>query len=206
MPSTPGLRERKKAARRRHLADVATELFLAQGFDAVTIADVAAAAEVARMTVTNYFPRKEDLLFDRHGAQLVMIADLVEQCPTRPLWETMRAHEEDLLAVGDPLSGLAHRGARFWSVVQDSPQLLARWEEHFRSVAGLLETAYLQRGLSAVQAEVAARTVAAAMQVVQTTPLRRAATTPYEEVLAAQPRVIAEAFEPVQRGLARLHG
>ncbi|MFE7429253.1 TetR family transcriptional regulator [Streptomyces sp. NPDC057545] len=40
--------------------------FLEHGFEAVTIAEIAAAAQVAKMTVTNYFPRKEDLALDFH--------------------------------------------------------------------------------------------------------------------------------------------
>ena len=60
-----GLRERRKQETRQATADVATELFVARGFDEVTIAQVADAAGVAKMTVTNYFPRKEDLVFDR---------------------------------------------------------------------------------------------------------------------------------------------
>src|ERR1700744_4652627 len=40
-------------------------MFEARGFDEVTISQVAEAAGVSKMTVTNYFPRKEDLVFDR---------------------------------------------------------------------------------------------------------------------------------------------
>ncbi|MFD6212210.1 TetR/AcrR family transcriptional regulator, partial [Nocardia salmonicida] len=60
----PGLRARKKQQTREQISDRATALFLERGFDRVTIADVAAAADVAKMTVTNYFPRKEDLALD----------------------------------------------------------------------------------------------------------------------------------------------
>lgn len=59
-----GLRAKKKQQTREKISYQATLLFLERGFDKVTIADVAAAAEVAKMTVTNYFPRKEDLALD----------------------------------------------------------------------------------------------------------------------------------------------
>ena len=44
---TEGLRERKKRRTRQAIAEAAMELFKAHGFDAVTVADVARAAEVS---------------------------------------------------------------------------------------------------------------------------------------------------------------
>ena len=58
-------RTRKRLATRQSISDTATRLFLERGFDAVTIDDIAAAADVGRMTVFNHFPRKEDMFFDR---------------------------------------------------------------------------------------------------------------------------------------------
>jgi AcrR family transcriptional regulator len=60
-----GLRERKKSETRQHIADVAARLFAEHGFDEVTVDQVAQAADVAKKTVFNYFPTKEDLVFDR---------------------------------------------------------------------------------------------------------------------------------------------
>ncbi|WP_328446469.1 TetR/AcrR family transcriptional regulator [Amycolatopsis sp. NBC_00438] len=59
-----GLRAQKKHETRRNISDVATGLFIRNGFEDVTIAEIAAEARVAKMTVTNHFPRKEDLVFD----------------------------------------------------------------------------------------------------------------------------------------------
>ena len=59
-----GLRERKKAETRQAISDTATRLFEARGFEAVTVAEIAAAANVSAKTVFNYFPAKEDLFFD----------------------------------------------------------------------------------------------------------------------------------------------
>lgn len=56
---TQGLRARKKLQTRENISHQATMLFLERGFDKVTIADVAAAAQVAKMTVTNYFPARK---------------------------------------------------------------------------------------------------------------------------------------------------
>ncbi len=58
-----GLRETKKLKTRQEIADEATRLFAARGFDRVTVAEVAVAAGVSEKTVFNYFPTKEDLFF-----------------------------------------------------------------------------------------------------------------------------------------------
>ncbi|MEJ8659797.1 TetR/AcrR family transcriptional regulator [Streptomyces sp. MS1.AVA.4] len=69
-----GLRERKKRQTRQHISDVATGLFMERGFDAVTIAEIAQAADVSVNTVYNYFPAKEDLFFDRETALVDRLA------------------------------------------------------------------------------------------------------------------------------------
>ena len=58
------LRSRKRLATRQGISNVATRLFIERGFDHVTVDEIAAAADVGRMTVFNYFPRKEDMFFD----------------------------------------------------------------------------------------------------------------------------------------------
>jgi AcrR family transcriptional regulator len=60
-----GLRERKKQRTRQLIADTAMRLFRERGFDGVTVAEIARAAEVAEQTVFNYFPTKEDLVYGR---------------------------------------------------------------------------------------------------------------------------------------------
>ncbi|HEX4224876.1 MAG TPA: TetR/AcrR family transcriptional regulator, partial [Pseudonocardiaceae bacterium] len=49
-----GLRERKKRETRQRISNVATSLFMARGFDNVTVAEIAEAANVSKMTVFNY--------------------------------------------------------------------------------------------------------------------------------------------------------
>jgi len=56
------LRERKKQQSRRSIHDAAVRLFLERGFEQVTVADVAAAADIAVTTLFRYFPEGKDAL------------------------------------------------------------------------------------------------------------------------------------------------
>ncbi len=76
-----GLREQKKEQTRRRISDVATRLFLARGYSAVTTAEIAQAAEVSPATLFNYFPTKESLVFDEDSA---LEDTLVEAVTARP--------------------------------------------------------------------------------------------------------------------------
>src|SRR4051795_48725 len=60
-----GLRERKKQQTRELIAETARGLFGERGFEAVTVAEIARAADVSTQTVFNYFPTKEDLVYWR---------------------------------------------------------------------------------------------------------------------------------------------
>src|ERR671925_604506 len=60
-----GLRERKKQQTRQLIAETARRLFTERGFERVTVAEIARAADVSEQTVFNYFPTKEDLVYWR---------------------------------------------------------------------------------------------------------------------------------------------
>src|SRR5919199_3377642 len=68
MSQAPGLRERKKRRTRELIAATARRLFAERGFEDVTVAQIARAAEVSEQTVFNYFPTKEDLVYWRLGS------------------------------------------------------------------------------------------------------------------------------------------
>lgn len=127
-----GLRETKKRRTRETIAQAAADLFRERGFAAVTVDDVARAAEVSRQTVFNYFPTKEQMLFDREeevGAALLRLvrgradgAALVAafRRHTRGFWQRFGR----ILRDGGQTDG-------FWEIVQASPALRDYAESSF---------------------------------------------------------------------------
>lgn len=57
-----GLRERNRRETQQRIADVAMELFVANGFEATTLDEIAAVAGISRRTFFHYFRSKDDLL------------------------------------------------------------------------------------------------------------------------------------------------
>jgi AcrR family transcriptional regulator len=84
-----GLRERKKLRARQRISNVATALFLAEGFDNVTVARIAEASEVSEQTVFNYFPTKESMFFDRSESNVEALADAVRHRGREPLGDVV---------------------------------------------------------------------------------------------------------------------
>ncbi|MFK4761914.1 TetR/AcrR family transcriptional regulator [Microbacterium sp. ZW T5_45] len=76
-----GRRERKKAATRKNISDVATKMFLERGFDNVSIREVADAADVSPTTVFAHFPQKEALVFDEDDEQRDRLVGAVRERP-----------------------------------------------------------------------------------------------------------------------------
>ncbi|MFC4056442.1 TetR/AcrR family transcriptional regulator [Actinomadura syzygii] len=123
-----GLREMKKQQTRQNISNQATRLFLRHGFDRVTIADVAAAAQVAKMTVTNYFPRKEDLALDLRDAFVGRLALTVAERPAgEPALAALRREFQRAVDRRDPVIGFS--GRDFARMLVQSPALVARLRE-----------------------------------------------------------------------------
>jgi AcrR family transcriptional regulator len=89
---TEGLRERKKRAARQAIAATARRLFAERGYDAVTVAEVAAAANVSEKTVFNHFATKEDLAFaGREEGIAMLVADITKRPPGVSVLDVFRA-------------------------------------------------------------------------------------------------------------------
>jgi AcrR family transcriptional regulator len=92
------LRERQKQQTREEIARAAMELFLARGFDAVTVAEVADAAGVSEKTVYNHFSAKEDLVFPDVEQRWTALLDRIrDRAPGTSLVEPFRTATRELL-------------------------------------------------------------------------------------------------------------
>jgi AcrR family transcriptional regulator len=141
-----GLRERKKRATRDAIAATARRLFAERGFDDVSVAEVAAAADVSEKTVFNHFATKEDLAFAGGEAPLnQLLADIGERPARTSVLDVFRAttdamidglataaEDEDVLAVTRTV-----RGSR---VLQE--RLTMKWERESAALTAVIaETA-----------------------------------------------------------------
>lgn len=104
------LRERKKERTRLALVEAAIDLFERKGFESTTIAEIAAAAEVAPRTFFAYFPAKEDVLFADTADRLALgVAVFGERGPAdRPADLLMRLTER-IVSTSAPESALFRR-------------------------------------------------------------------------------------------------
>ena len=133
MPGAPieGLRARKKRAAQETIAAAARRLFAERGYDAVTVAEVAAAADVSEKTVFNHFATKEDLAFaGREEGIARLVADLNGRAPGASVLDVFRALTttvlDDFVARGDDDLLTVARIIRGSRTLQE--RLTAGWE------------------------------------------------------------------------------
>jgi AcrR family transcriptional regulator len=124
------LRESKKRETRQRISDVATVLFFARGFDAVTIEEIAVAANVSKPTVFNYFARKEDLFLDREDDVKLLLREALGGRPKgqSPIG-ALRRLVDSLCEQKHPFARIDRETVGWWSVVAASPSLKARVRE-----------------------------------------------------------------------------
>jgi AcrR family transcriptional regulator len=128
-----GLRARKKARTRDAIADAAISLFLARGFDRVSVADVAAAAEVSKPTLFRYFATKEDLVLHRFADHLGESARVVRaRDPKISPLAALHRHFRAGLDRRDPVTGLNDHPEvlTFNRMVFSTPSLAARLNQY----------------------------------------------------------------------------
>jgi AcrR family transcriptional regulator len=108
-PSHPaGLRERKKQQTRDTIVAVATEMFETRGYDSVTVAEIADAANISVKTLFTYFRSKEDLAFsdERHFQDELVDAVRGRAAGVSPVQAIARLLEQELEQDADGAEGL----------------------------------------------------------------------------------------------------
>ncbi|MFJ6848996.1 TetR/AcrR family transcriptional regulator [Streptomyces sp. NPDC091271] len=123
------LRERKKQLTYEAVSEAAISMFLERGFDKVSVAEVAAAADISKPTLFRYFPAKEDLVLHRFADHEDEAARVVDGRPdgTTPL-DALRRHFLDGLEHRDPVTGLCDHPdvLAFHRLLYGTPSLVAR--------------------------------------------------------------------------------
>ncbi|MBC2877924.1 MULTISPECIES: TetR/AcrR family transcriptional regulator [Streptomyces] len=128
----PGLRERKKLQTRQKLMRVAVELFEERGYDKVSVAEIAAAAEVSKMTVFNYCGSKEDILVGALEDHVDDVARAVrERAPGESVVHAVRRQFLAAVDASDPAVGMSDApfALRLRRLIVETPVLLARARE-----------------------------------------------------------------------------
>ncbi|GAA3280364.1 TetR family transcriptional regulator [Dactylosporangium vinaceum] len=139
--ATDTLRERKKAQTRSALWNAAIELFVEYGFDNVSVAQIAAAAEVSKMTFFNYYPSKEDLVVGPLSEHIGDPAEIVRaRAQDESPVDALHRHFLAGLAARDPSTGLCDKPniLAVVGLVFATPSLTQRALTSFNAQAELL--------------------------------------------------------------------
>jgi AcrR family transcriptional regulator len=142
MTAQASLRERKKARTRASLREHALRLFREQGYQATTVEQIAAAAEVSPSTFFRYFPTKEDVVL-QDDMDIRMVAAFARQPreltpigavrgAMRETWESFSPDEWEQLREGGRLS-------------LDVPEVRARTMNEFARLINVLAHAIASR-------------------------------------------------------------
>jgi AcrR family transcriptional regulator len=138
MEETLGLRERKKQRTREQIVEAAMRLFAERGYDATTIADIAAAADIAPRTFFGYFHSKEAVVFHDADEEFESLAAALAARPEGEYaFTALRRFIEDQFGAGaidskdERLRKELCRESEELQRVQHS--MMARFEELFRS-------------------------------------------------------------------------
>ena len=197
-----------KERRRARISDTAMMLFAERGFDAVSIAEIAEAAEVSKMTVTNHFALKEDLVFDEFADDLRRVG--TEMASVGSLDQAVDAVERycaERERSGGTARALAARTPGAWQgfagLVLGSRALSLRFHAHYLDIRDAIAAA-LPSSLAPADVAVTAWMLAEAVHLVDWWPydqVARGAST--ASIRAGRAAVRERAFAALREGLAR---
>ncbi|MFJ6697044.1 TetR family transcriptional regulator [Streptomyces sp. NPDC091272] len=163
-----GLRELKKRRTYETISESAIALFLERGFDAVSVAEVAAAAEVSKPTLFRYFPAKEDLALHRfadHEDEWARVVRAGREAGLAPL-DALERHFLAGLAARDPITGLCDdaRVLAYQRLLYGTPSLEARLYTYLRRSEAALARALAEVFGEGMTARLAAGQIVVVLQ------------------------------------------
>lgn len=195
MEQPSGIRERKKAERRRRIEQSALALFETNGFAATTIDDIATAADIAPRTFFSYFATKEDVVLTHYADRLQRITTELEQRPAEEApWEALRAA---FMVVASDYQRERQDLIRRFTVMATTPSVQAR---NLQLQAGWEDTLAqsLARRVSDTAHPADPRLLAGAALAGMRASLHQWFTTGHRTPL---PKILAAAFDQLGRGL-----
>jgi AcrR family transcriptional regulator len=127
---TTGLRERKKQQTREAIHRAAMKLFAERGFDATTIADIAAAADISPRTFFSYFPSKEEAVFAKFEPAFESFDRAMRERP--PGTDALVAMREWILGMATEFTGDIEAAKLEARLRRESPAVAACDLRHMR--------------------------------------------------------------------------
>jgi AcrR family transcriptional regulator len=136
----PGRRERRKQALRDRMVEAARVLFDQRGFEATTVDEICAVADVAQKTFFNYFPTKHHVVRVIADAFLADVGAYVEEARKRPgttaerLLQLFRRAGEEAVRAGPRHKELVIEVARMSQADGSGPEKTRRLHAAFRAL------------------------------------------------------------------------
>jgi AcrR family transcriptional regulator len=188
-----GLRERKKARTRASIREHALRLFREQGYQATTVEQIAAAAEVSPSTFFRYFPTKEDVVL-RDDFDVLLFEAFERQPPDLAPIAAIRTAIREAMATLTPAQWAEFREASDLSF--SVPEIRARaFDELATTIQGMADALAKRAGRD--PDDLAVRTIAGAVLGIMIT-----VTMPWTNL--AREDASTDAFRRVDEALALL--
>jgi AcrR family transcriptional regulator len=147
-PALP-LVERKRRQARQRIIQAAEELFLARGFDEVSVGDIAERAEVGRTTFFRHFGDKQEVVFAKWQELLETIAaaDQAEgTAAARSATEAVEQLRPVVLSLCAQAAADPEAYSRHYQLVEQHPELRARDAVKMQQTADKLSDLLIHRG------------------------------------------------------------
>jgi AcrR family transcriptional regulator len=159
--------ERKRRQARQRIIQAAQELFLARGFDGVSVGDIAERAEVGRTTFFRHFGDKQEVVFAKEQELLDTIAaagQADDTAPPRSATEAVEQLRPVLLALCAQAAADPEAYTRHFRLIEQHPELRARDAVKTQQIAGKLSDLLIRRGSDEATARFAGQIALACYQ------------------------------------------